>query len=242
MKRSITSLLIGALLLTACATTSSPKSAQTKAAKPTNIKEWVETQSRARQKAMVWGLVGALAGAASAGMTGKNPLEGAAAGFVVGAAAGYMVGKHQDRIFAERDLAVRQAGYDKAQGYVANIQEVSFNPPQPKPGQTATLYVRYMVIGPDPNEKIAVKMFRGLKYGDDYVLGAGPNEFDVPRGGGIVESTMPVTLPAKATQGTYSVEALIEDPKGRFPTSTGTGVVYVVATSARHPRAMVASR
>ncbi|HEX7681810.1 MAG TPA: hypothetical protein VF713_27065, partial [Thermoanaerobaculia bacterium] len=131
-----------------------------------------------------------------------------------------------------------------AQGYVASIDEVAFNPAKPKPGQKATLYVRYMIIGPDPNEEISVKMFRGLKYGEDYIMGAGPNEFVVPRGGGIVESTMEVTLPEKAPQGTYSIEALIEDPKGRFPMVISTGAVYVVASLGNTPRGqgVVASR
>ena len=69
---------------------------------------------------------------------------------------------------------------------------------------------------------------RGLKYGDDYILGVGPNDFVVPRGGGIVESSMPVTLPGKAPAGPYGVEALLEDPLGRFTETLGAGSLYVV--------------
>ena len=237
MKQSIASLLIVALLFTACATTTPPNSAQTKP-KPTNIKEWLD--SRPKQQAFAGAIAGAFAGALSAKLAGKDPWTGAAAGAAVGAMAGYLVGKRQDRIYAERDLAVRQAQYEIAQGYVAKIEEVTFNPSRPKPGESATLYVRYMIIGPDRNEKITVKMFRGLKYGEDYIMGMGPDEFVVPRGGGIVESTMDVTLPKKAPQGTYSVEALIEDPKGRFPTTIGTGAVYIVASLDHAPRGRAA--
>jgi uncharacterized membrane protein len=240
MKQSIASLLIFSLLLTACATTT-PKNAQTK---PANIKEWLATQSRPKSHAIAGAFAGAVLGAVSARLSGGDPWQGAAAGAIIGATVGFNIGKRQDRIYAQRDLAVRQAQYERSQGYVASIEEVGFNPAKPKPGQKATLYVRYMIIGPDPDEKISVKMFRGLKYGEDYIMGAGPNEFDVPRGGGIVESTMDVTLPEKTPQGTYSVEALIEDPKGRFPMVISTGAVYVVASLGNTPRreVVVASR
>jgi len=239
MKRSIALLLIVSLLTTACATSAPPRNAQ---AKPANIKEWL-AQSRTRGSAVAGAVAGALIGALAARLTGEDPLKGAAAGAVVGAVVGFSVGKRQDQIYAGRDLAVREAKYNAAQGYIARIEEVSFNPARPKPGQPATLYVRYTIIGPDPNEPLAVKMFRGLKYGDDYIMGAGPNEFTVPRGGAIVESTMDVTLPAKTPQGTYSVEALIEDPKGRFPMTVGTGAVYVVASAGQTSgRVAVAAR
>jgi len=238
MRKNIASVLIVALLSSACATTPTPKAAQKK---PTNIKEWVDAQNRANRNAMVGALIGAFAGGVTARAMGGNVGRGAAAGALVGAAAGFAVGKRQDKIYAERDFAVRQAQYDSAQGYVARIEKVAFNPSRPKPGATATLYVRYMIIGPDPHERISVTMFRGLKYGEDYIMGAGPNEFVIPRGGGIVESTMDVVLPKKAPQGTYSVEALIEDPQNRFPATAGTGAVYIVA-SVNHQHAAAASR
>jgi uncharacterized membrane protein len=236
MKQRIASLLI-CTLFAACASTTTPKNAQVK---PANIKEWLGTQSRPKSHAIVGAFAGAVVGAMTARLSGGDPWQGAAAGAIVGAVAGFNLGKRQDRIYAERDLAVRQAQYESAQGYVARIEEVAFNPANPKPGQTATIYVRYMIIGPDPNEKIAVTMFRGLKYGEDYIMGAGPNEFVVPRGGGIVESTMDVVLPQKTPQGTYGIEALIEDPKGRFPRAISIAAVYVVASAGPAPRGKVA--
>jgi hypothetical protein len=179
---------------------------------------------------MVGALVGGALGALSAGLTGGNSEDiarSALAGAIVGAVAGFAVGRHQDRIFAGRDQAIREAGYDSSQGYIARVEEVSFDPPQPKPGQKATLYIRYLVLGPDPTESIHVKVFRGLKYGENYIFGAGPNEFAVPKGGGVVESTIEITLPKKAAEGTYSLEALVEDSKGRFPQALGTGPLYI---------------
>jgi outer membrane lipoprotein SlyB len=228
--RRVVALLVMTALLASCATATNPNTAPP--AKPNSIKEWMAVQSRAKKRAVAGFLIGAALGAVSAGITGGNGEEiakRAIAGGVAGAIAGFAIGKHQDQVYAQRDLAVRQAGYDRSQGYVARIEEVAFNPPQPKPGTTATLYVRYLVLGPNPNEAIKVKMFRGLKYGEDYVFGAGPNEFTVPNGGGVVESTVEVTLSRKAPQGTYSVEALLEDPQGRFAEASGTGALYVVA-------------
>lgn len=241
MKRETASLLICAVLFTACATAP----AANHAAKPTNIKQWLALQSRAKRSAIVGAIVGGLAGATYAVVTGGGAdriANHTLGGAMAGAAVGYAMGKNEDRIFAGRDLAVKQAGYDSSQGYVAAVEEVSFDPVSPKPGQTAKLYVRYVVLGPDPNESIRIRMFRGLKYGEDYVAGAGPNEFVVPKGGGIVESTMAVTLPKKAPEGTYSIEALLEDSEGRFPQVIGTSALYIVARAQQRGGVVTAAR
>jgi hypothetical protein len=241
MRHGIASLLIGALLVSGCATTARGPNAAPR--KPGTVKEWME--SRSKKGAVVGFLAGALVGAATAALGGGSSddvLKHALAGGVAGAIAGFAVGKRQDQIHADRDHAVRQAGYERSQGYVARVEEVSFDPAQPKPGSTAKLYVRYFVIGPDPNEQIKVRMFRGLKYGEDYIFGAGPNEFTVPKGGGVVESTMEVTLPKKAPHGTYSVEAVVADAKGRFPEAMGKGALYVVARAQHRGVAVTAAR
>lgn len=229
MRNSIALLLICALLAGGCATTP-PAQQKANVTKPGNIKEWMALQSRAKKHAIAGALVGAVLGYASATITGRDPWESAAAGALAGALSGFAWGKREDRIFAGRDHAVRYAQYDSSQGYIARVEEVLFDPPQAKAGETATLYVRYLVIGPEPNESITVTMFRGLKYGEDYVFGAGPNEFVVPRGGGIVEAKVLVTLPKKAPAGTYGVEALLDDPQGRFRQVIGTSALYIVAS------------
>jgi VanZ family protein len=239
MKQRIASLLICTVFAAACA--SAPQVGSP--AKPANIKDWIAGQSRARRSAIAGAIAGAVLGAVVAGASGRSGddvVRAAAALAVVGAIAGFAVGNHEDHLFAGRDLAVRDAAYDATQGYVAKIAEVRFEPPQPKPGHTATLIVRYIVVGPNVREAIHVRMFRGLKYGEDYVFGAGPNDFVVQNGGGIVESKVDVTLPKKAPLGTYSIEALVEDAKGRFPQVIGSSPVYIVATAAAR-RAVPAS-
>ena len=228
MKRRIASLLIATMFASGCATAPPQKSTK----KAANIKEWVMEHNRAQRNALVLGLVGAvLSGGVTAATGGSREdiLRNTMAGGIAGAVAGFAFGKHQDRIFAGRDIAVRQANYDQTQGYVARIDEVSFTPANPKPGAKATLYVRYLVLGPNPNEAIHVRLFRGIKYGDDYIFGAGPNDFVIPRGGGVIESSVELTLPKKAPQGTYGIEAYVEEEKGRFPQVIGTNALYIVA-------------
>jgi hypothetical protein len=209
------------------------------------VKEWLARQSRPKSSAIIGGIIGGLGGGALAVLThkqGDEVLAQMVAGAAIGATIGFAVGKHEDRIFAGRDLAVRTAGYDRSQGYMAHVENVGFDPPNAKPGQRAKLCVRYIVLGPDPNEALTVRLFRGLKYGDDYIFGAGPNDFVVPKGGGIVDSTVELTLPKKATEGTYSVEALVEDVKGRFPQVVGTSAFYIVARAQQRSGAVTAAR
>jgi hypothetical protein len=240
-QKSLAYLLICTMTLSACATTAPQAATATAADQPPNpLKNWVMNQNRARRNAMIGALAGAVIGAATGG--GDDMWKRAAAGALAGAAIGFAAGRRQDRLFAARDIAVQQASYDSSQGYVARLESVAFDPPETKPGKTTTLYVRYLVVGPDPGEAIKVRMFRGLKYGDDYIVGAGPNDFVVPRGGGIVEAKMTVTLPEKAPQGTYSVEALIEDPAGRFPQVSGTSFLSIIARGHTHAATAVASR
>ncbi|MEA2465483.1 MAG: hypothetical protein QOJ98_3230 [Acidobacteriota bacterium] len=234
-------LLVCTLFVNACATGTAPNGG----APPANVKEWMALQSRAKKKAIGGFIIGAALGIANARLTGahnEDIWKHALAGGIGGAIAGFALGKHEDQMYAHRDLAMRQTGYNASQGYIARVENVAFDPPQPQPGETATLYVRYLVLGPDPHEPITVRMFRGLKYDGEYVFGAGPTEFVIPQGGGIVESRMPVTLPKKVMQGTYSVEALLEDANGRFPQASGTGALYIATNTGHQRGVLTASR
>jgi len=242
MRVRIASILVLTLLAAACATTAPPNTAPKP--KPKNVKEWI-AQNRTSHSAIAGAVIGGLIGAASGiiqGKQGDEVLARAIAGATVGALTGFAVGKHQDRIYAGRDLAITYVGYDSSQGYIARVEKVAFDPPAPKAGQSAKLYIRYVVLGPDPSESLKVQVFRGLKYGDDYIFGAGPNEFIVPKGGGIVDSMVELTLPKKAPAGTYSIEALLEDAKGRFPQAIGTAPLYIVARAQQRSGAATAAR
>lgn len=202
--------------------------AQTENAKPQpkNIKEWVSV-NRSRKSAVKGAVIGALAGALFAGARGKNPLAGAVAGAVAGGVAGYLVGRHQDKIYYSRDQAIQMAGYKPSDGYVMKIQDVRFDPETIKPGEKATLHIRYLVIGPDPKETIHINCYRGIKYQDTYMTGDQAT-FKVPNGGGVVESTAEFTLPAEAPAGTYTAEAMMEDADKRMSQS-GKSPLYIAS-------------
>jgi uncharacterized protein YcfJ len=125
MKNGLVYFLICVLLASGCATSSSPA-----ATKPANVKEWMAVQSRAKKKAIAGFVIGALLGVANGHLTGADAGDiwmHALGGGIAGGAAGLALGQHQDRIYAHRDLAVRQAGYDRSKGYIARVEEVSFD-------------------------------------------------------------------------------------------------------------------
>jgi len=192
--------------------------------KPSNIKEWVNA-NRSRKSAVAGAIAGAILGGLLANARGQDVARGAAAGAVVGGVTGYLVGRHRDKVYYGRDQAIQMAQYDPSQGYVIQIQSVEFDPQTIKPGESATLHVRYLVIGPDPRETIRIKCYRGIKYQDSFMAGDEAT-LKVPNGGGVIESTSEFSLPKEAPAGTYSAEAMLEDIGGRFNQS-GTSPLYI---------------
>jgi osmotically inducible lipoprotein OsmB len=193
-----------------------------------SLKAWVQANPRATRNAILGALAGAALGALAAQARGGKAWQGAAIGGVAGGIAGYALGKSQDRLAADRAQAVRLAGYDASQGYVLRLDSFQSDPATIAPGGTVTISVRYLVIGPDPREKIAVNYFRGIKYQDSYLNGTGPTSYAVPGGGGLVSATWSMSLPKEASPGSYVIEELIEDPHGRFQV-TATAPLYIAA-------------
>jgi Glycine zipper len=236
MKTTMSCILAASLLFAGCASTTGGGGASGAAQGATSqvdvqgrdhpLKTWLKSQSRAKRGALLGGLTGALAGAFTAARMGKNPLAGAVVGGAAGALAGFLIGKRKDTIYGSRDEAIARLGWDPSQGYVIKVEEVRFDPANLKPGATVEAYARYVVVGPDPHEDITVNAFTGVKYDGDYVMGDGPHEFVVPQGGGIIETRCQLTIPSKAPTGSYVIEALFDDPNGRFQTS-GEGPLYV---------------
>jgi len=199
---------------------------EAQAQKPQNVKEWVNA-NRKRKGALAGAITGAILGGLLARARGQNVARGAAAGAVIGGVAGYLIGGHKDKIYYSRDEAVRMAHYQPSDGYVIRIEDVRFDPQTIQPGKSATLHIRYLVIGPDPHETIQINCYRGIKYQGSYMTGEQAT-LKVPNGGGVVESTADFTLPAEAPAGTYAAEALLEDAQGRANRS-GTSPLYIAS-------------
>ena len=191
-------------------------------------KAWLAAQPRKKKKTIMGALKGAAIGLGGALIAGKDPLAGAAIGAAAGALTGYLVGRRQDKLFASRDQAIEAIGYDSSQGYVMKVEDVRFEPPNLVPGGSSEMYVKYIVVGPKPKEKIVVHTYTGIKYDEVYIGGGGPKKFTIPRGGGIVETRITVTIPEEAPAGSYMIQAQVEDAGGRFE-NTGEGPVYVEA-------------
>ncbi len=192
-------------------------------------KAWMQAQPRKKKKTIMGALKGAGIGLAGALIAGKDPLAGAAIGAAAGALAGYLIGRRQDKIFASRDEAIEAlGGYDPSQGYVMRVDEVRLDPPNLEPGGSSEMHVRYLVVGPQPKEKIVVHTYTGIRYDEAYIGGGGPKKFTIPRGGGIVNTSITVTIPKDAPDGSYMIQAQVEDVGGRFE-NTGEGPVYVEA-------------
>ena len=222
MKRTNAVLLIVALLSAGCATTGQGTGEVTGIGNAHPLKTWIAEYHRARRLAVVGALFGAATGAAAAAATGHKAWEGALGGAIVGGAIGFAIGHDQDRVFAGRDVAVQETGYSSAQGYLIHVDQIRFEPEKASPGQTATLFVRYTVIGPDPTEDIVVNCFKGIRYESKYVMGEGPAAFTIRHGGAIVETSATIAIPAQVPAGSYTVETLLDDVHGRFQATADT--------------------
>jgi hypothetical protein len=156
----------------------------------------------------------------------KGALIGAAAGGI----GGYFLGRSQDRVQADRDQAVRAAAYDPSQGYLLRLDEIKLEPAAATPGGEVTLSVRYVVISPNPRERITVNCFRGIQFQGNYLSGDGPSSLVIRADGGIVSSSSTIKLPQEAPAGSYAIEEVIEDRDGRFQQTVATPL-YITAAN-----------
>ena len=197
--------------------------------KPGNVKEWLLAHPSTVKTTILGAAGGALLGLLAArGHGAGSAWKGALIGGAAGGVAGYLVGKTKDRLAARRAAAVQMAGYDPSQGYVLRLESVTSAPATAAPGDTVSISLRYLVIGPDPNEKITIHCFRGIKFQDTYLAGDGPAAVVVPNGGGVVISDSTITLAKEAPAGTYTVEAIVEDSQGGLQ-QIGTSQLYIGA-------------
>lgn len=173
--------------------------------------------SRARAKAIGGAIIGAIGGAVLTAATGdtRHLVRNVAAGAAIGAITGWAVGRSQDKLYASRDQAVLAMNYDPSMGYIVQVQEVVSTPTNPSPGNAASVKIRYIVLGPNPSETLTVNGSRSLLYGGDAVLSDKTTTFTVPNGGGIVETTFDISIPAEVPTGTYTVQAKYQEQNGR---------------------------
>lgn len=207
---------------------SAPSSDKGTTAQGGDLKSWVQAHPRSVRDTVLGSALGAVGGCLLARFRGGNCVKGALVGAGAGAAAGFLIGRNQDKVSANRDEAVRAVGYQPAEGYVLQLEEVRAEPPSIAPGGQVTLHIHYLVISPNPLERITVSSFRGIKYQGTYLSGDGPSHFALV-GGGIVTSSSTIALPREAPPGSYSVESIVEVPQRTQ--QVGVAPLYIVAAN-----------
>ncbi|MEM6455884.1 MAG: hypothetical protein AAF772_12375 [Acidobacteriota bacterium] len=196
------------LLLSGCATLRPisqppPSTSQPGAvAEPTSVRAWLAQQAQPQPA----GVLGAI----------RRTVSAVGSRFMASADADELIGARNNALHAGRDDVVALLAYEPAQGYVMAIRDARLDPEQVAPGERSELVVRYVVIGPDPEETLTVHGFTGLKHDRQILHGTGPERFKVPDGGGIVDVRIPITIPDQAPTGTYAIAAELVDARERF--------------------------
>jgi len=136
---------------------------------------------------------------------GGRGLEGAIIGGLAGALLGGAVGHYAF------DTQKTQAETNKTYGYTSDkgsvmIEQVNVVPKTVKPGTRIDTSMTYAVLTTS-NEIVRVKEIREIFFGAN--LWGNP-ETTVERTGGTYQSNIPITLPADAKKGTYTVRYTVQ--------------------------------
>lgn len=183
--------------------------------------------SMARQKlgAAVGAVAGAVLGAGVAVATGhkneaaKYALAGAAAGGVIG----YAIGKARNRRLADRDAAVREANYQRGQGFDLGITNIKAVPNVVSPGNTAEVEMRWLAIAPSTSEAVHVSANLTFRLASGEVLKTANYDLDpLANGGGIMETTIDIPIPSNCPKGSYAFDVQLSDSMNRASKSTST--------------------
>jgi hypothetical protein len=142
---------------------------------------------------------GAVAGAALGGTRGA--VLGGLAGGLLGGAVGHY-GYDQRRNKQETASAYN---YDPAKGTVVRIENATASPQTVNPGGTVNLGTTYAVLSPQGQQNVTET--REIRFGNDVV---GKPQVTVQRADGTYTSNVPLTLPATAQKGTYTVTTTVQ--------------------------------
>ncbi len=194
MRKALVVLAMCSVLFVGCATTG------------------VGSQDRAKRKAGVGALFGAIAGAAASILTGGNAqqtLKYAAAGAAIGAVTGYAIGKRQDKLLQNRDEAAARYRYSGDDGVLLNVESANMDPDALSPGQTGQVIVVYTILAPSESQTENVTYKNTLYYKGGPVQDYGEEEANVSDGGGTLQIQFPLTLPSNCPAGTYSMRTQV---------------------------------
>ncbi len=178
--------------------------------------------------------IGAVVGGVLGGVIGKNnPAAGiaigAAAGALVGGLIGWKVGEYRMEKVKDAGQSAGAQNYKPEQGVVARIETTAAAPHQLKPGDQVILQTQYTVLSPPDKGDVKVKEVRTILFNNQEL---GRLEKDSTLSAGTYSSQYPLTLPADAAEGTYTVATLVQPVAVDKATTAQATTAFVVGTAA----------
>lgn len=164
-----------------------------------------ETMSR-DDKATLGGLGAGAAVGTLAGLAFGQGAGAAIAGGMIGALAGGIIGHYAFGKNEDHNKTAQDYNYKPSIGTLLEMEGVQLTPAKIKPGGTVDIKVSYAVLAPRPDQPINVTEIREIRYKGRLV---GEPTVNVTRDGGTYTSSVPITLPANAIPGTYTVKATV---------------------------------
>lgn len=211
MKKAFALMLVGAIVLSGCASTGTTTS----------------SKQGAKKGAIIGGLLGAARAIVLGGDT-EDILTQAAVGAAAGAAVGYAIGKAKERRMASRDEAAAKYAYHSNQGDFLAIESFTVEPASLSPGTEAQVTVVYTVLTPSPTSSVELAHSNKLFYDDEEVMDFGTEPLAVDQGGGTMEAVYPISIPADAPAGTYSLASSLSVP-GTSASDSQSANIHVVS-------------
>jgi len=150
--------------------------------------------------------VGAASGAVAGGLIGGGA-RGAAIGGLLGALAGGAVGHYAYDTKRSSTETAKAYNYQPSSGTVLRIEDASASPATVQPGQSVDLKMTYAVLNPSSGQQVNVTETREIRLGNEVV---GKPQVNVARAAGTYTSNVPLTLPATAQKGTYTVTSTVQ--------------------------------
>ncbi|MCL4818307.1 MAG: hypothetical protein KJ067_04170 [Vicinamibacteria bacterium] len=184
-----------------------------------------EEKKKAKKGALLGGLFGAI-GAIAKGKSPEQVVGAALKGAAIGAAIGYTVGKIETRVRASRAEAQQRAGVPAGQTYF-RVEQVTVEPESVAAGGTAHLVVQYTAIPAYDWEAAAVRVRPVLYYQGEALQDLQEQGLEAQNGGGSYETRLPITFPANAPEGTYT---LASDWSGMGQSASTRSVIIVRAS------------
>lgn len=160
---------------------------------------------REHPKAAIGAAAGTAGGLLLGGMIFRST-TGALLGGLLGGLAGGVIGEAMEAQKREYASTAKAYNYAPGQGTVVRIEKVEALPSTAKPGDTIQLVTHYALLTPDPAQEVSVTERREITKAGQLV---GNPVLTVDRTGGTWVSTIPLTLPANASEGVYHVNMAV---------------------------------